>query len=159
MTRFRHQIIEKMQKISKCCMKVLLISLIWLQQNYVLKLKLLSLQQQARRVYEILRLRITDRTDVNMYRDYRIDVKNRLNIPHQVNHVLLFTFSFYVLYKYFTILQLLRRLNSKKVEIVQNLIRFLSIISFYILWKRQKTFDFWLFPAGIKWDYWSEMGK
>ena len=60
--------------------------------KYVLKLKLFSLQQQARRVYEILRLRITDLTDVNMYRDYRIDIKNRLNIPYQVNHVLLYTF-------------------------------------------------------------------
>jgi histone acetyltransferase 1 len=38
---------------------------------------------QARRVYEILRLRATDRSDPAQYRDYRLAVKNRLNAPHQ----------------------------------------------------------------------------
>lgn len=43
------------------------------------------LQAQARRVYEILRLRATDRSDPQQYRSYRLAVKNRLNAPHQVH--------------------------------------------------------------------------
>lgn len=38
---------------------------------------------QVRRVYEILRLKATDRSDVEEYRAYRLLVKNRLNAPHQ----------------------------------------------------------------------------
>lgn len=41
-------------------------------------------QAQARRVYEILRLRVTDRSDPEQYRSYRLAVKNRLNAAHQV---------------------------------------------------------------------------
>ena len=42
-------------------------------------------QSQARRVYEILRLWATDRSDpADQYRAYRLAVKNRLNAPHQV---------------------------------------------------------------------------
>jgi len=37
---------------------------------------------QSRHVYEILRLHITDESDEQMMRDYRLDVKNRLNIPY-----------------------------------------------------------------------------
>jgi len=37
---------------------------------------------QSRHVYEILRLRITDEKNEQMVRDYRLDVKNRLNIPY-----------------------------------------------------------------------------
>lgn len=37
---------------------------------------------QIRHVYEILRLRITDENDEKMVRDYRLYVKNRLNIPY-----------------------------------------------------------------------------
>lgn len=40
-------------------------------------------KSQARRVYEILRLRITNEKDEEMVRNYRLDVKNRLNIPYQ----------------------------------------------------------------------------
>ncbi|XP_057293831.1 histone acetyltransferase type B catalytic subunit-like [Hydractinia symbiolongicarpus] len=40
-------------------------------------------KKQSRRVYEILRLKCTDQSNVDMYRDYRLDVKNRLNIPFQ----------------------------------------------------------------------------
>ncbi|XP_047366105.1 histone acetyltransferase type B catalytic subunit-like [Vespa velutina] len=40
-------------------------------------------KKQARRVYEILRLRITDISNEQEYRDYRLDVKKRLNIPYK----------------------------------------------------------------------------
>lgn len=40
-------------------------------------------KKQARRVYEILRLRITDISNEQEYRDYRLDVKRRLNIPYK----------------------------------------------------------------------------
>ncbi|XP_048478077.1 histone acetyltransferase type B catalytic subunit [Plutella xylostella] len=40
-------------------------------------------KRQARRVYEILRLRATDISDAAAYRAYRLHVKNRLNAPHQ----------------------------------------------------------------------------
>jgi len=39
-------------------------------------------KSQSRHVYEILRLRVTDDKDEKMMRDYRLDVKNRLNIPY-----------------------------------------------------------------------------
>jgi len=35
-------------------------------------------------VYEILRLRVTDVHNSEQYRRYRLDVKNRLNVPYQV---------------------------------------------------------------------------
>jgi len=44
----------------------------------------LIFQKQARRVYEILRLRMTDIHNSEQYRRYRLDVKNRLNVPYQV---------------------------------------------------------------------------
>ncbi|XP_054712533.1 histone acetyltransferase type B catalytic subunit-like [Uloborus diversus] len=40
-------------------------------------------KKQARRVYEILRLKCTDMTNPQDYRIYRLDVKNRLNAPFQ----------------------------------------------------------------------------
>jgi len=40
-------------------------------------------KHQARRIYEILRLYYTDRNNETMFREYRLDVKNRLNIPYQ----------------------------------------------------------------------------
>lgn len=40
-------------------------------------------KKQARRVYEILRLKITDLDNEEEYRAYRLDVKNRLNVPFQ----------------------------------------------------------------------------
>jgi len=43
----------------------------------------LSLQKQARRIYEILRFRATNLADPAEYRTYRLDVKRRLNIPYQ----------------------------------------------------------------------------
>ena len=45
---------------------------------------LLFLQVQCRRVYEILRLCVTDLGNAEEYRAYRLEVKNRLNIPFQV---------------------------------------------------------------------------
>jgi hypothetical protein len=42
-------------------------------------------QKQARRVYEILRLQMTDIHNSEQYRLYRLDVKNRLNVPYQVS--------------------------------------------------------------------------
>ena len=40
-------------------------------------------QKQAQRVYEILRLRCTDRSNTEQYTRYRLAVKNRLNGPYQ----------------------------------------------------------------------------
>lgn len=40
-------------------------------------------RKQARRVYEILRLRVTDLTNEQEYREYRLNVKKRLNIPYR----------------------------------------------------------------------------
>jgi len=42
-------------------------------------------RRQSRRVYEILRLKVTDRNNNQQYRAYRLDVKRRLNIPFQKN--------------------------------------------------------------------------
>ncbi|XP_003395429.2 histone acetyltransferase type B catalytic subunit [Bombus terrestris] len=39
--------------------------------------------KQARRVYEILRLRATDLANEQEYRRYRLDIKRRLNIPYR----------------------------------------------------------------------------
>ena len=41
------------------------------------------MQRQARRVYEILRLLNTDVTNEREYRDYRLNVKKRLNVPYK----------------------------------------------------------------------------
>lgn len=38
---------------------------------------------QTRRVYEILRLKVTNKADYDEFRNYRLDVKRRLNIPFQ----------------------------------------------------------------------------
>jgi len=40
-------------------------------------------KKQARRIYEIVRLHYTDLSDPAAYRNYRVDVKRRLNIPYQ----------------------------------------------------------------------------
>nr|CAG4648667.1 EOG090X06NC [Polyphemus pediculus] len=40
-------------------------------------------KKQVRRVYEILRFHSTNLADVQEYREYRLDVKRRLNIPYQ----------------------------------------------------------------------------
>lgn len=40
-------------------------------------------RKQARRVYEIIRLRYTSLSDTQQYKNYRLDVKKRLNIPYQ----------------------------------------------------------------------------
>merc|ERR1739838_198077 len=37
-------------------------------------------KKQARKVYETLRLHVTDRSDKGSYRKYRLDIKNRLNV-------------------------------------------------------------------------------
>ncbi|XP_065883019.1 histone acetyltransferase type B catalytic subunit-like isoform X2 [Dysidea avara] len=40
-------------------------------------------KKQCQRVYEILRLRATDRNNTEQYKNYRLTVKNRLNAPFQ----------------------------------------------------------------------------
>ncbi|XP_028158582.1 histone acetyltransferase type B catalytic subunit [Ostrinia nubilalis] len=40
-------------------------------------------KKQARRIYEILRLKNTNTSDKTAYLNYRLDVKNRLNAPYQ----------------------------------------------------------------------------
>lgn len=49
------------------------------------RLKLKLNRKQARRVYEILRLKATNTADKEAYRQYRLDIKRRLNIPFQKN--------------------------------------------------------------------------
>ena len=46
-------------------------------------------QKQARRVYEILRLKATDRSNAEEYKAYRLSVKNRMNGPYQVRVLLI----------------------------------------------------------------------
>ena len=41
-------------------------------------------KQHARRVYEILRLLVTDMSDAEQYRSYRLDIKRRLISPYKV---------------------------------------------------------------------------
>lgn len=45
-------------------------------------------KKQARRIYEILRLKNTNTSDKTAYLNYRLDVKNRLNAPFQVGSIL-----------------------------------------------------------------------
>lgn len=45
--------------------------------------KLKLCQRQARKVYEILKLRSIDSSDEDEFRAYRLEIKNRLNIPNQ----------------------------------------------------------------------------
>lgn len=52
-----------------------------IEQEVYRELKLCK--KQARRVYEILRLGVTNMNDPKEYRKYRILIKNRLNAPHQ----------------------------------------------------------------------------
>lgn len=40
-------------------------------------------QKQARRIYEILKLKTVDKRNEKQYQDYRIEVKKRLNLPYQ----------------------------------------------------------------------------
>ncbi|XP_046546607.1 histone acetyltransferase type B catalytic subunit-like [Haliotis rubra] len=47
--------------------------------------KLKLSRRQTRRVYEMLRLRATDASNKEMYRQYRLDIKKRLNAPFQKN--------------------------------------------------------------------------
>ncbi|XP_064615849.1 histone acetyltransferase type B catalytic subunit-like isoform X2 [Liolophura sinensis] len=47
--------------------------------------KLKLTKRQARRVYEILRLKATDTSNKEEYKKYRLDVKKRLNAPFQKN--------------------------------------------------------------------------
>lgn len=43
--------------------------------------KLKLCRRQTRKVYEILRLKYTDKSDEEQYKNYRLEIKNRLNIP------------------------------------------------------------------------------
>ncbi|XP_076028263.1 histone acetyltransferase 1 isoform X2 [Oratosquilla oratoria] len=45
--------------------------------------KLKLSKKQTRRVYEILKLHITDRANPNAYKKYRLEVKSRLNVPYR----------------------------------------------------------------------------
>ncbi|XP_066978661.1 histone acetyltransferase type B catalytic subunit isoform X1 [Macrobrachium rosenbergii] len=47
------------------------------------KEKLKLNKRQVRRIYEILRLHITDRSDKEAYKKYRLDIKNRLNVQYK----------------------------------------------------------------------------
>jgi histone acetyltransferase 1 len=49
--------------------------------------KLKLCRRQARKVYEILKLRITNKSDQEEYKNYRIEIKNRLNIPNQKQRI------------------------------------------------------------------------
>ena len=52
--------------------------------NLLIDLSLSLFQIQCRRVYEILRLRVTDLSNAEDYKSYRLEVKKRLNVPFQV---------------------------------------------------------------------------
>ncbi len=45
-----------------------------------------TVQKQARRVYEILRLQSTNCANAADYKAYRMDVKRRIFAPYQVNN-------------------------------------------------------------------------
>jgi len=47
----------------------------------------LYLKRQAHRIYEILRLQVTNINNEAEFKEYRLDVKQRLNIPYQVGTV------------------------------------------------------------------------
>lgn len=49
--------------------------------------KLKLCRRQSRKVYEILKLKITDRSDEEEYKNYRLEIKNRLNIPNQKQRI------------------------------------------------------------------------
>lgn len=54
----------------------------WTNETAISAQKKLKLNRnQARRVYEILKLKNTDRSDCHKYRAFRLEVKNRLNAP------------------------------------------------------------------------------
>lgn len=71
------------------CMKLDEFNKVHLCKGYSNSMKTAALNKfkinkhQARRVYEILRLYYTDKSNESVYREYRLDVKNRLNIPYQ----------------------------------------------------------------------------
>lgn len=49
--------------------------------------KLKLCRRQARKVYEILKLRVTNKSDQEEYKNYRLEIKNRLNIPNQKQRI------------------------------------------------------------------------
>lgn len=49
--------------------------------------KLKLCRRQSRKVYEILKLKITDKSEEKEYTDYRLEIKNRLNIPNQKQRI------------------------------------------------------------------------
>lgn len=49
--------------------------------------KLKLCRRQSRKVYEILKLRITNKSDEDDYKNYRLEIKNRLNIPNQKQRI------------------------------------------------------------------------
>ncbi|NP_001171746.1 histone acetyltransferase type B catalytic subunit [Saccoglossus kowalevskii] len=73
----------------KVCMHLASFSTECLQEGFTedmaqeAQVKLKINQKQARRVYEILRLRVTDESNANQFKEYRLDIKKRLNIPYQ----------------------------------------------------------------------------
>lgn len=75
--------------------------------------------KQARRIYEILRLKNTDTTDAQQYQAYRLDVKNRLNAPFQVR---LISFNndvhngFFFKYNIVFLIQQKKKNDMKKIQ-------------------------------------------
>ena len=51
-------------------------------------------QRQARRMYEVLRLRTVNTNNDKEFKEYRLDVKRRLNIPYQVRRILSLSHAF-----------------------------------------------------------------
>lgn len=49
--------------------------------------KLKLCRRQARKVYEILKLRVTNKSNEEEYKNYRMEIKNRLNIPNQKQRI------------------------------------------------------------------------
>jgi len=61
-------------------------------------------QRQARRIYEILRLKATDCFNKQQFKAYRLDVKKRLNIPFAVwtsTDVLYHTLFVYLIHMFY----------------------------------------------------------
>lgn len=57
------------------------------------------IKQHARRVYEILRLLVTDMSDAEQYRSYRLDIKRRLISPYKVGLFRVLNIIFLSLFK------------------------------------------------------------
>lgn len=52
-------------------------------QIFIFFFLLFIFQKQARRVYEILKLKTVNKNNANQYKQYRLEIKKRLNVPFQ----------------------------------------------------------------------------